>query len=366
MTARGAVLLIGLLTVRLCSAGGTAGFNARLEPTPPFPGLQAAARAKGIPLEGVDRPGASEALSPGDSVTTLITLHEKGHRRTQWVIYLEAVAAPNPHQAADSNGAGSKPPARAAAVMYTSMSNRFEFADAPATIRLRTIGPFVEPNSRWKQPPPKDDSARVTVNRVFLGLGLDQGAAALSRVAKLRRRDKGIGDSWFSVSAKPFNAPEIERGRKMAARLHITPEEERALAGGVPALFSYFDTIRQTPDLESIFRRVVSMPSMWAMLKSFIKSHGISARIAIGHPDDRLGSVALPGWDLGTNPPLCSLPVDVTLCGHHALVLTLIVTAPHPPFLACGGIVGFLAENPQDKDNYLAFRVIAAHCRSPQ
>jgi xanthosine utilization system XapX-like protein len=43
-----------------------------------------------------------------------------------------------------------------------------------------------------------------------------------------------------------------------------------------------------------------------------------------------------------------------------ALNVTLVVTSPRPPFLACGGIVGMLAENPAEKEEYMTMRLISA------
>lgn len=44
-----------MLAAHLCGAQPGTNFIARLQPIPPFPALQAAAKARGIPLEGIDR-----------------------------------------------------------------------------------------------------------------------------------------------------------------------------------------------------------------------------------------------------------------------------------------------------------------------
>jgi len=38
----------------------------------------------------------------------------------------------------------------------------------------------------------------------------------------------------------------------------------------------------------------------------------------------------------------------------------LVVTRPKPPFLACAGVVGLLAERPGDPETYLTLRVLSA------
>src|SRR6266581_9160019 len=62
---------------------------AKLAPIAPWPALLAAGQANHIPVEGIDPPGEAGSVSPGDSVTGLITLFEKAGRRRQWLLYLE-------------------------------------------------------------------------------------------------------------------------------------------------------------------------------------------------------------------------------------------------------------------------------------
>ena len=49
-----------------------------------------------------------------------------------------------------------------------------------------------------------------------------------------------------------------------------------------------------------------------------------------------------------------------------SLELTLVVTAPAPPLLSCGGVLGLLAENPDDKQVYLSLRIVSAQCLGKQ
>lgn len=67
------------------------------------------------------------------------------------------------------------------------------------------------------------------------------------------------------------------------------------------------------------------------------------------------------GWELPERS-LYAPPVEVTLNQYWGLTLTMIVTTPRPPLLVCGGVVGFLAEDPYDRENYLTLRVVSAHC----
>jgi hypothetical protein len=344
------LLLVALLAVPLWRATGASDFIAKLEAIPPFPSVRAAAKAKGIPFEGIDPIRRTQALFPGDSATALVTLHKKGREPTQWLICFQAAAESKARE-------GEAPHPE---TLYTSTGGKLMFAWHPAMLTIRTIGPFTAPGSSRRAPSLNDRSARITVNQTFLALGLDQAAAVLHRVFNSRPPTNGPTKFGFGISSKPFTSQQISRGRRVAAWWRITPEQERALAGGVPALLSFFNTVQKTPELESILLKVLSRPSIW----SIVGHLGVSVNLAIGQPKDRVGPLHLADWGHPADSRLFSLPVEVLINKHHALTLTLVVTAPHPPLLTCGGIAGFLAENPDRQDNYLTLRVISAHCRA--
>lgn len=338
---------VALLTACLCGAEPATNYVARLAPVPACSALQAAAKGRGIPVSGFDPLAGTNALAPGDSVTMLISLHVRKHSATQWLMYFQATG--------DAKGSPKKP--GAPTVIYTSTGKKFEFPELPAMIRVRTLGPFTESNSRSGQPRLEDKSAAIDVNQTFLGLGLDGAVEALHRLYQLRDPAKDRAKFGFSIANRAFSAAQINQGQMIAAKWHITTEEERSLAGGIPALLSYFETIEQTPELDSIMFKVLSLPSVW----SIVHHLGITPGIEIARPANRVAPLSLPAWNLPSGSPLYALPVAVTLNQHPALTLTLVVTAPHPPFLTCGGIVGFLAENPDEKEDYLTLRIISAH-----
>jgi hypothetical protein len=58
-------------------------------------------------------------------------------------------------------------------------------------------------------------------------------------------------------------------------------------------------------------------------------------------------------------PQVFTLPFQLELNRQPALNATLFVTDPHPSLLACGGIMGFVAMNPGDDENYLTLRVVS-------
>jgi len=160
------LFLLLLSSVQFCGAEPSANLTSRLEPVPPFPAVRKAAEAVHIPLEGMTPLNDSGALAPGNSVTALITLHQKGNRRTQWLVYFEVVAG--------TNSVKAKKPM----VLYNSMGDKFEFARSPATFSIRAFGPYVDTASFWGNPVPKDKHANAFVDGSFLGLGLDQGSSS--------------------------------------------------------------------------------------------------------------------------------------------------------------------------------------------
>ncbi len=71
------LLLLLLLAAQFCRAEPATNLISRLEPVPPFPELQKTAKTMHIPLEGMKPLNNTGVLSPGNSITALITLHQK-------------------------------------------------------------------------------------------------------------------------------------------------------------------------------------------------------------------------------------------------------------------------------------------------
>ena len=335
-----ALALTVSVSAREAATPGATASNFWQNPTGPFPSLVAAAQANHIPLEGIDPRTKSDTLEPGDSVTALMTQSLKGERTRQWLIYLKVVAPTASEQAA-------KPPDPM--VLYTSFGNKLQFESAPAYVAMRVLGPFVEAGGRKKPPKVEDKSTRFSVNKGFLGLGLDRGAAVDYRIHHVK--DVTLHGS-FQMSGSPFNADQIARGRKLVEAYHITPDEERAWAGSIPALLSYFEILQETPGLSDVVFKVVELPSIWSLLRHGGISAGIDFRSERIEP---ARSAVCP-----VSSPAYFLPMGLAINNRPALEVTLLVTEPEPPLLACGGIVGLVAENPKEPHTYVALRVISA------
>ena len=327
-------LALAALTLR---AGDMAPDFAKLAPVAACPVLADAARAANLPLTGIDPPGEAGSLNPGDSVTALVTLFEKGRRPAQWLLEVEAVTP-------DAADRARKP--RAPWVWYTSAGDKLEFASAHAPVSLRLLGPFAE--AAAKAPKVKERNARFTLDKGFLGLGLDEAAAAIYRMNQAKLTNQ------FSARPEPFTEAQIAEGKKAAAALHLTAAEQRSLAGLGPALLSYFELVQHTPGLDRLFYKVVDLPSVWSVVRH------VGAKASIEVEPEHFSPINTAAWELPTHPPGYGFPLAVRLNGQPALTVTLVVAPPRPPLLACGGIIGLLAEKPSEKETYLILRILSA------
>jgi hypothetical protein len=312
------------------------GVISKLAVLAPFPALAEAANANHIPLGGVDLAGATNRVLPGDSFTAIAALFS-ARPQMQWLLFLQAVEPTPKEQAANSPRS---------MVIYNTLSHKLEFLSAPAFVTLRTIGPFVEGETRRK---PRDETTRFVLDQGFLGLGLEQAAAAMSRMHR-----SGVKGPFMS-GTEPFGNDVIERCRKANETWQVTAAEERALAGSFPALLSYFKTAQEAPELLDILAKTLDRPSLWSLLW-----HGGISSTAFRWDATHISPADASAWQLSSHPAAYYCPMTLLLNQHPSLDLTLVVTAPHPPLLACGGVLGLLAEKPDDKRIYLTLRIVSA------
>jgi hypothetical protein len=332
-------VLFCLLLAVFAANGQDTNLLLALEPVPLFPEVRAAATANGIPVDGLVPAALTNTLSPGDSLTALIALHQKGNHRTEWLVYFQVVPATNDPPA--------KPPKPE--VIYNSTGDKFEFARSPVIFHIRALGPYVDTDSFWGKPLAKDNDAQISVNGTFLSLGLAKGATAINRLYRARGTNFN-----FWVTDRPPSSQEAQKNQKMAAALKVTPEEKRALAVWFPALMGYFQAVGETPDLDTIMWKVVSLPSMW----SVVRHAGVTAWM--GMDFDNVCPLTLPPkWGVPGGSNIFTLPIVVELNQQPALNATLLVTDPRPSLLACAGIVGFVAQNPNDDQNFVTLRVLS-------
>lgn len=315
----------------------------KLVPIALFPSTREAARTNDIPIDRIDLPAQAGRLNPGDSLTALVTLFEK-RTTSQWLLHVEAAELTPEEKARKAKGP---------VVQYVGVGDKVKFERAPVPIKLRLLGPFVE--AKNKLPKVEDQCARVTLDKAFLGLGLDEAAAAFSRMRE--RKAKG----QFAIRPRPFTEAEVAEGKKTMATLQLSTNEQRAIAGSQMAMMSYVHLVQETPGLDDLFYKVVKLPSVWSVVSHL----GVSATLNL--ETDYVAPTSTTNWNLLPETPCYTFPLTLRVNGQPALVTTMVVVPPRPPLLQCGGIVGLLAEKPNDKKTYLILRIISArHAKEPE
>jgi hypothetical protein len=237
-------------------------------------------------------------------------------------------------------------------VLFSSCGNKFEFPSAPAFVSVQSIGPFPESVPNRKSPGLQVQAARFSVDQGFLGIGLDRAAAALYRTVQTGMR------GGFVFSDTPFSKAQIQESRALAQTVHLTSDEERALSGMLPTMSSYFGIVQQSQGLSDIFSRIVNTPSIWSLVFNI----GVQPSMVV--QSDGVAPADAATWGLPANTPAYYFPMLVKLNQDEAFNITLVVTAPRPPLLACGGVIGLIAEKTGDKDTYLTLRIVSAHSSS--
>ncbi|MDB6032774.1 MAG: hypothetical protein JWM16_3112, partial [Verrucomicrobiales bacterium] len=147
---------------------------------------------------------------------------------------------------------------------------------------------------------------------------------------------------------------EIADGKKAVAVLQLSAGEQRAIACSQLALMSYIHLVQQTPGLDSIFYKVVKLPSVWSVVRN------IGVNVSINLEKQHVAPISVSNWNLLPETPSYTFPLSLQINDQTALMTTLVVAPAHPPFLECGGIIGLLAEKPGDKNTYLLLRILSA------
>lgn len=103
------------------------------------------------------------------------------------------------------------------------------------------------------------------------------------------------------------------------------------------------------------FRKLIAIPACPAA-KEFARTNGVAV--------EGIDPTPTSTWKLPPGTPCYTYPLSLQVNNQPVLMTTLVVAPPDPPLLGCAGIVGLLAENPKDTQEYLLLRIISAHHRS--
>ncbi len=317
--------MLGLIILKAASnsaAEATNNVAIKLQFTPPFPGLVAAASTNGIPLNGIEPAAETNTLRPGDEATVLVTFVQK-KKRTQWAIHLEA-SERSAAQATNKPGIFE---------VRSAFGPPLKFESRPYPVKLRLVGPFAE-SGVTKVPKRNDSAAQFTMNEDFLALGMDGAARLLHGWSQRTNFDRTINSTTL-LAMEP------------------TAAEQRTVSGVIPAMFSYFEIVQHTDGLEDLFRALIHLPSLW----SIVWRRGVEMTLTF----DGVPAPLAPGdWEPTPVAPAYYFPWLVQLNGQPALKLTLITTTAQRPLLLCGGVVGLLAEKVGDNETWMTFRIVSA------
>ena len=314
-------LLLALASFEVEDRARAQALPPKLKPVPACSAIEIAAATNHIPMSGFDPSVATNILRAGDSATILGTIFIK-KKEAQWLLYVQA--------GAPGTNSTNRP-------MVVHMFNRkMSFPSRPVPATLRMLGPFAVSNSiKLKS---RNQSDKITLNETFLGLGLQRAAEVMWK---------------YNLGTNSTSAP------RHIGDMKLTPHEQEAIAGSLPALMSYFDIVQNTDGLEDLLIKLIKMPSVWSIVRHF----GVTAVFYLGE-DARPANPA--DWGLPPGTPVYYQPFTQFLNSQPAVKLTFVVTAPNPPRLVCGGVVGLLAERVGDNDTYMTIRVISAKCKPPQ
>jgi len=321
----------------------------------PAPALLASAEAKGVATQGFVMPATDrEGLAPGDAVTALVE-HVDGSRRRQWLVALVGTMP----EAAETAAAPS-----VEFYLYSSTGNKHTFRGSRETLALQVFGPVaVGPDATKRAGKDKvaHVSARATVSGDFLSLGLARSCATWVRLRDARRGagEPGAGNVGLNGGGQPFPADVVATGQALARSIGLTPEDERALFGAVPALLEFVNVAARTPGLSDILVSVVDIP-VWSILTRGGRMPGIGfVHLPMTAPLD----VAPWGVSGASGAHECGFLMQLN--DRPSLVLRLAVLEPRPPFGASAGVLGLAACRPDGRGPRLMIRLIASRAGVP-
>ena len=285
--------------------------------------IRSVAAARKIPLEGIEQdPGRSEILV-GDRSVVLVSLRE-GTAEEQWLLDFSVLG--RPEVAADL-------PIAPPFTLHTSTGRQLHFGSRPVKTAVHVLGPLQREEKRLQLAVDRVKEARAgfLVNEEFLVLGLDRMGATMVRLRDSRRKKTEIG---FGVSTTPFPAEKFEEVRNALEAQGVQEEDERAVAGAVPALLEFFRVISETPGLNNILFEVVDIP-WWSLVRS-----GGRPNIGMNFLSNEIAQLDASEWAGADAYPTYTLPLMLMINNKPSLRVELIVVRPEGPGLALAGVMG--------------------------
>ena len=317
----------------------------------PLAAVKKAAETARVSLEGIEAPASHDGLRSGDRVTALVSLTE-GKKLLQWVIALEVVEPTDQE----------KKTAATELRLYTASGYQFDFGSGHAVLAIQVFGPLSESDATSARAnAPEVQRRRIQVSADYLALGFDRIPAVVLRERARLKEDSARPQGEFGISTDSFPPETTGASRKAMESIGVTEADERAMAGSLPALISFFEIAASTPGLQEVLMKVLDVP-WWSIVKRGGKMPAVGIDMASVNPSVKEYPIA--PWGLAEGAKLYSYPFGILLNQKPALLCQLAVTASRPPLLASGGIVGLAAGRPDGKGPVLTLQVVAARTAS--
>jgi hypothetical protein len=299
------------------------------------------ARMKGIPLSTI-RPARGQS---GDFVVLLLALYD-GTSSLQWLARISI-----DDLTSDERKRG-RPEDE---IRHTTSGSELRFSRNPVALQIYFAGPFDPALSRLASRTVSERTGRVIVD----GDDLRRGFVAFSQTAlslKERIHRAGLKGGSFWISAHRFPERTVAEGRRQAAAIAMTEDDERRVCEVLLSLTAFYEAGTTVPAFAEVLERVVEKPSLWS-----IAGH-LGLRATITYPWDGEGLIAR---DASAGPPaLFQIPVELNFNGKPALRAWLAVGVPRPPLHVSAGVLGVYAEHPSDPQKRLYIRTVAGGAES--
>jgi hypothetical protein len=272
-----------------------------------------------------------------------------GQRRQQWLLQVKrGTATPGElarHKQRD-------------VTEYLSWGSKVTFQSDAEALDLWLAGPVDATDGHASMAPPQTHAARVFVPSGYMRLGLDNSVRALmflaGRVHALQTEDPKFKEASLYALAHPVPAEHVAQAKPFGDRIGMSPELERAWAGGYVALQSFYTCVESVDALQDIAGVAVQRPSLWKLARL---ATGTSFAVGFGEPI-RLDPI--PPALLSVGHETFQLPYAFSLGRDHLVDGVMAVTSPTPPLDVCAGIIAFMAVHPSHPDRVVEAIAISA------
>ena len=311
----------------------------------PFSSLKEFAEMHNIPISKIELSKEDSQPRKGDCITLLMTLFQKVPTQ-QWIAII------NQDSLTDAEARLQPMPEE---VIYTSTGRELHYKNTRTALDVRFIGPFTEHSSvaTDKLTAQLTASHRTILSREQLSFGLDRYAqTAINFTERSMASGVKVNDLFYVGGPSRFTSDQLEQGKKFAAIVHPTEEEERIVFSVTFALNAFLSAALKIDDFNSLINHVLDRPSIWSIITKLGVNRFLNYNPGNVRPFD--------AEHMGISIPAYELPLRLVLNGSDALLAEIVMTAAQPPLQTCAGIIEISAENPVDHEERLLIQLVAS------